>query len=414
MKTLKKAALLWLMAAVTVCCLATDINGIAYAVTDEEVTEETPSQGGSEEEPSEPDDTESEEPSEPSDDEKEEPPESSGDSEYDTQTKPSDKDDNTSSSNSGSSEKSDKTRKNSASAGKTHSDSDSSADTRLSELHINCGELIPEFSPDQYEYKVYVEYDGEPINCGTTARAEDTSLKIRAEGPLETDGEDVQKRIFAEAENGDYSEYVIDVHIVKEGELLIDGYLYTISEPKDIDSLPGDFEAGEAELDSELVKVAKNGDGSLKLLCYVNADDEKDVLWYILKENTGELSAAKIIEFDDGAHYLSLSSGNDLVYGTYEDTTGYFLIEPKTGEVLLSLNGERETSEAKALRGNIAIIIAAAVAVVICVIFCLATRRKYNSQIKKNKGENNRYFRPYLSPDVEYTPHENGVDKEIK
>lgn len=116
--------------------------------------------------------------------------------------------------------------------GTTSSTDQTSADTRLSELQINCGQLVPEFSPDQYNYTVYVEYDGEPIDCGTSAVGIDSSVSIRAEGPTEITGEDAQKRVIAEAADGSYSEYVIDLHVVKDNELLIGNAQYVISEPK--------------------------------------------------------------------------------------------------------------------------------------------------------------------------------------
>lgn len=425
MKILKKMVLLWFMVLVIVCCQMSNLNGIVYGVTDESAGEATPHDDPSED-TSAADDPVTEEPSQPSAPVIEEPSEPNDDSNSSSETqKPASPDDNSSSSNKGgntsashsssssskgssSSKPSDRTKASSSSGRDTDDADDSSVDTKLSELSINCGQLVPEFSPEQYNYKVYVEYKDEPINCGTTGVPVDPSVTLRAEGPLESNGEDVEKHIFAESKDGNYSEYVIEVHIVKDDELLIDGHLYTISDPKDMDLLPGTFVEKEVEFDSKTVMAVESSDGGLCLLCYVNADDENDILWYKLNEKNGDVSPASIIEFD-GQRYISLSSGNDLVYGEHEGTTGYFLIDPETGEVILSLNDGKEKSDTGTSSANIILVIAVAAIVALCVIFCLLMYRKYSLQAKKNKDTDNRYFRPYLSPDEEYTSNDSKV-----
>ncbi len=297
----------------------------------------------------------------------------------------------------------------STSGGTTSSTDQTSADTRLSELQINCGQLVPEFSPDQYNYTVYVEYDGEPIDCGTSAVGIDPSVSIRAEGPTEITGEDAQKRVIAEAADGSYSEYVIDIHVVKDNELLIGNALYVISEPKDIDSLPGEFREDDAGFASEKIKVARSSDGRLSLICYVNADDPEDILWYMLDENSGTTYPAQIVELN-GQQYIVISSGNEFVYGDNEGTAGYFLVDPQTGEIIFSLSEDGQAQSAGDSVNTI-IIIAAIAAVILCIAFCIVVYRKYHINNAKISSAENKYFRPYLSPDEEYMAQNNEQKK---
>lgn len=297
------------------------------------------------------------------------------------------------------------------SSGGNYTASQSSSDTRLSELQINCGQLVPEFSPDQYNYTVYVEYDGEPIGCGTSAVGMDPSVSIRAEGPTEIIGEDAQKRVIAEAGDGSYSEYIIDIHVVKDNELLINNALYVISEPQDIDSLPGDYQKDEVEFASETVRVARSSDDNVCLLYYVNTADENDVLWYILNEDTEKTYQAVILEYD-GQQYLSLSPGNDLVYGVHDGVLGYFIIDPATGEILFSLSGSANPENTSALSANNWIIIGAAAVIVLLAACCTFICRKFYLRAKANEKQEKKYFRPYLSPDAEYMAEKDGVKEQ--
>lgn len=102
-------------------------------------------------------------------------------------------------------------------------------ETRLSMLTMNCGNLVPEFSPDIYEYTVYVTKDQENKNCGTSAESVDQTADISAEGPLEFTDEDVVKTITVTATNGEQAQYTITVHIIRDTELLINNKVYTIS-----------------------------------------------------------------------------------------------------------------------------------------------------------------------------------------
>ena len=288
-----------------------------------------------------------------------------------------------------------------ASSGGASAASQSSADTRLSQLQINCGTLVPEFSPDQYEYTVYVEYNGEAIDCGTTATAAEPSVSVRAEGPSEITGEDAQKTVIAEADDGGYSEYVINIHVVKDNEILEGNALYVISQPRDVGSLPGDFREDETEFASEAVKVARSSDENICLLYYVNTADENDALWYILNEETGTVYPAEIVEYD-GRQYLSLSSANDLLYGEHDGVIGYFIIDPDTGEILLSLNGGGEQENASASSVNRWIIIGTATVIALLALCCALICSRFYLRAKDSEKQEKKYFRPYLSPDAEY------------
>lgn len=287
----------------------------------------------------------------------------------------------------------------------------STVDTRLSALQINCGQLVPDFSPDQYEYTVYVEYNGEAINCGTTAIAVDPSVNVRAEGPSEITGEDARKTVIAEADDGGYSEYVINIHVVKDNEILEGNALYVISQPRDVGSLPGDFREDETEFASEAVKVARSSDGNICLLYYVNTADENDALWYILNEETGTVYPAAIVEYD-GQQYLSLSPSNDLFYGEYDGSIGYFIIDSDTGEILLSLGGNTVPENVSASSANRWIIIGAVAVIVLLTVCCAVMCRRFYLRAKASEKQEKKYFRPYLSPDAEYMAEKDGVKRQ--
>lgn len=289
-----------------------------------------------------------------------------------------------------------------------------STDTRLSELRINCGLLIPEFSPDQYNYIVYVEYDGQPIDCGTSAVGVDPFVRISAEGPLETNGDDVQKRVIAEAEDGSKSEYIIDIHVVKENEVLVDNILYTISDPHNIDSLPGDFYETEIEFVSQTVKAAQSSDGNLCLLCFANTADQDDVLWYFFNEDTGDLYPAEILDYN-GHKYLGLSDSKEFVYGEYDNVVGYFLIDTDTGEILLSLNENKSIAQDDTDGPSVSTIFAicSVIVVVIAIGCCVFFYRRIRLNAKKNSEQGKKYFRPYLSPDEEYMAEISNTKKSV-
>ena len=252
------------------------------------------------------------------------------------------------------------------------------------------------------------------MDCGTTATAADPSVTLSAEGPSEiTSKEDAQKIVTAEAADGSYSEYVINIHVIKDNELLIDSALYVITDPVDIDSLPGDFSEGEAEIGDETVRAARSKDGNFCLVCYANAEDEEDIRWYMLDEKTDNVYPAEITEID-GQRYIVISAGNELVYGNDGEQTGYFLIDPETGEIVFSLSGSGEQEKSKSSPVNIVIIAAAVVIVLLCGAFSCVVYRKYKTAGKKTGDSEKKYFRPYLTPDEEYMAKEDKTKTDKK
>ena len=102
-------------------------------------------------------------------------------------------------------------------------------DTRLSQLSIACGSLTPEFSPDVYDYQVYVTKEQTSRDCKTSVKLKDSTAKVTAEGPAEFQDSDVEKKITVTASGGEKSVYTIKVHIVQDNEILEEGRLYQVA-----------------------------------------------------------------------------------------------------------------------------------------------------------------------------------------
>ena len=263
-------------------------------------------------------------------------------------------------------------------------------DTRLSRLEISCGELVPEFSPDVYSYTVYVSRDAQDKSCTASAEAVETSAVISAEGPSEFVDENVRKTITVEGTDGSKSEYVIDVHVIKDTEVLVGNSLYTITEPKDLKTLPGKFEEFKTEFKGNKIKAAKSSDKNLVLLCFASVDNKDDILWYMLGSNKESIYPVQFKEID-GKNYISIASGGELTYGE----EGYSLFG-SSGELLFALsNDDKDGITEDTILGNKYFSISLIVALIMCIILCmylLAANRK----IIKKKDNSTVYFRPYI------------------
>ena len=102
-------------------------------------------------------------------------------------------------------------------------------DTRLAELSVRCGELVPEFSPDIYEYKVYVTEDQEIKSCMAAAEAMNYLSNISVEGATEFSDEDVERKITVTGISGEKSEYTIKFHIIRDSSFFFKHFNSRIS-----------------------------------------------------------------------------------------------------------------------------------------------------------------------------------------
>ena len=199
-------------------------------------------------------------------------------------------------------------------------------DTRLSSLIIQCGTLVPTFSPDVYEYTVYVTKEQENKNCGTQVTAFNESLNIKAEGPTVFVDKDVTKKVIIESPSGEKSVYSIRVHILKDTELYINNSLYTVSDDPDVEALPLGFNKKKQEIDGEKVYAAKNKDEGIVLIQFVNSTNEKDRLWYLYDEEKSTLSLATIKQIGE-ISFVAINNPTDLLYGEGPDGLAYYSYE---------------------------------------------------------------------------------------
>lgn len=273
----------------------------------------------------------------------------------------------------------------------------SAMDTRLSELSINCGTLIPEFSPDIYEYVVYVTKNQESKNCGTLATAIDSSATITADGPIEYNKEDVVKKITVTGSNGEKTEYVINVHIIQDTELVIENELYAITEKPDLELLPSGFILSDEKLNGQEIKAAKSSDGNLLLVEYLATSNES-YKWYRISLKNNKINPVDVKEIG-GEKYVTVSSEGNLLYGNGLQGLGYYLYNTETGEIELFIGknengGENTNANDKIIISGVLIIVCA------CVLFCAILYKK-SRRGKETKDEDNKYFRPYISLSVD-------------
>ncbi len=269
--------------------------------------------------------------------------------------------------------------------------SNKTTDTRLSSLTISCGELIPEFSPDTYEYVVYVSPDSEDKSCQTLVEAMSENVDITAEGPREYGDESVEKRVIITADDGGKSEYVIDVHVVKDYELLIDGALYVPSDKIDTDSLPGDFNVEETEISGAVFPCAVSSDGNIRLVCLAKNDDEKDIRWYLLDDDNKIDARAKIEEID-GEKMLLLDYEGQMAYGE----GGFYLVNISDGEKFRILTDDSSgiAEKSHSFPNFIVVVLAGIIIVLIITIAYILLKRKKAG--KNSDKQQIKYFMPYL------------------
>ena len=281
-------------------------------------------------------------------------------------------------------------------SGNSATQSQRSTDTRLRTLTISCGQLIPEFDPDIYEYTVYVSRDAEDKSCGTMAESISRNVDIRAEGPLEYENESVRKKVIVSADDGSKSEYIIDVHVVAEYELLMGTTLYSPASQIDIADFPAGFSVVDVDFSGSTFPCATSPDGVLRLVC-LNANDEEGAgpIWYTLNPDNSLDSPAELTTVD-GEKMIVVSYDGQLAY----DENG-FLIVTEDGSNFLPLYAQENVSEDSLKpEGRILTIILALITGILAVT-CVLLARKKKAASRQPAQNNARYFMPYLKLDEE-------------
>ena len=167
-------------------------------------------------------------------------------------------------------------------------------DTRLQSLSISCGQLVPAFSPDIYEYTVYVTKTQENRSCNTLADGISNNVIISATGPSEFGEENEFKVITVEGQNGEKSEYTINIHVIKDTELYLNNILYTASDDPDLGVLPDGFKKSNQIFRGQDIVVAESPDSRIILLQFINEFAES--LWYRLDIDTDNIYSVELIE----------------------------------------------------------------------------------------------------------------------
>lgn len=269
-------------------------------------------------------------------------------------------------------------------------------DTRLRTLTISCGQLIPEFDPDIYQYTVYVSRDAEDKSCGTMAEAISQNVDITAEGPLEYGDESVEKRVIVSADDGSRSEYVIDVHVVEDYELLTGNTLYSPMSQIDISGFPEGFSVVDTDFSDVSFPCAVSSDGILRLICLSTEDEEGvDPVWYTLNSDNSIGYPAELMTVD-GRGMIIISFDGQLAH----DDNG-FLIVTGDGQDFLPLYAQEDGDEDTTwTNSRILTVIFACIAAVLAVACVFLIRNKKSSN-RQPVHDSPRYFMPYLKLDEE-------------
>ena len=269
-------------------------------------------------------------------------------------------------------------------------------DTRLRTLTISCGQLIPEFDPDIYQYTVYVSRDAEDKSCGTMAEAISQNVDITAEGPLEYGDESVEKRVIVSADDGSRSEYVIDVHVVEDYELLTGNTLYSPMSQIDISGFPEGFSVVDTDFSGVTFPCAVSSDGILRLICLSTEDEEGvDPVWYTLNSDNSLGYTAELMTVD-GQSMIIISFDGQLAH----DDNG-FLIVTGDGQDFLPLYAQEDGDEDTVGTNSRVLTIVFACIAAIFAVACVFLIRNKKSSNRQPAQDRPRYFMPYLKLDEE-------------
>lgn len=240
-------------------------------------------------------------------------------------------------------------------------------------LGIDCGTLVPKFSPDIYEYTVYITPDAENRSCVTTVEFDGNDVDVNIEGPFEIANEDITKTITLSDSDGDSIVYTINVHIAADDEIIENGMLYTLVTNVDSAEIPEGFTGIANTYEDKEITMAISKDGNISMVPFVAANDSESIKWYTLDDEGNIDRPLEIITFEGQDHIL---------------------IEPSDDNALIMIkSGENNFSSVKNFFGKYSIIIICTCIIVILAILLLLLKRNQNK--KKRKGK--QYFRPHLT-----------------
>lgn len=267
-------------------------------------------------------------------------------------------------------------------------------DTRLSELTIACGNLIPQFSPDVYEYTVYVTKEQANKSCSVSAKPIENEAVITEDGPSEFSDKDITKKIISTAPNGKKSEYSIKIHVLKKTELLINTTLYELSKRPEINLLPQGFKKTTIKKDDEKITVAQSSGKTLLVAQFFNKDDKKDYLWRIYNKDSGAFLETQIVDIN-GSKYVFVSQEDSLVYGVGQAGPGYYKYNEDDATLeIVELEPIDQVEKEPTFNKNI--IIMALAALLLIAIGILGLKHLNRKKAKKTSEVKSKYFRPYI------------------
>lgn len=266
-------------------------------------------------------------------------------------------------------------------------------DTTLAGLNVACGDLVPAFSPDIYEYTVYVAAEQEIKSCHIEATPQDMAAQVSVTGPESFEKTDITRTVTVSSHSGETS-YTVKVHVLGATELLLDGVFYTVSDTPDLSALPEKFTAGTIRIDDKDVSLVQSGDGQLLLAQFTSQIPGAGPLWYRYDAKAEKFFPVQIVEYEN-RKYVQIAEGKDMLYGSENGQGIYYVYDQITGEWLYQTGGykgvplQQEKKTAPLLW--IGLIVVAVWALFATVMGCRIYQRYKKNEVKNAEQI---YFRP--------------------
>ncbi|MGE9896139.1 hypothetical protein ACQQ97_04445 [Anaerovoracaceae bacterium SGI.195] len=200
--------------------------------------------------------------------------------------------------------------------------SDGEADNpELQSLSISCGDLVPSFSPEIKDYKVYAK-DGNK-NCKIEANGGNNKIDIDGKEIL-TDKFQTSK-VKVKTANGNENTYTINIVRVDKCDFFEgNNFFYVNNKITAKDILPG-YSSRRIKYKGEKIISLISKNNRMKFISYINENNRKEKRWYLIKENDSGLQQSKVVKLGK-KNYFAIDDEGKLLYGLYKGKIGFLVV----------------------------------------------------------------------------------------
>ena len=219
-----------------------------------------------------------------------------------------------------------------------------SSNANLTSLTTASGSLTPAFSSDVTSYTVTTSATETDISV--LFDLADANATWDVSGSREFTGDEVTRVITITAEDGTKKEYTIKfVRNKPSGDAIVyNGTTYTPSENLNISEVPSSFLASKMNFNGKDLNIMKSRDGNVNLIkLKPEGGSEDQASWFVFNPETKEFTPAEIVTVD-GAKYVAVRKGVDIIYGGSESAPSYQIYDPATGKLSsIKMDGAGQT-----------------------------------------------------------------------